>query len=78
MIVLDTGAILDKEFSMADFTDGRVYHTRGWLSTFIPCKMCSNTKCRRSQYGPCDHEYLARWLEWRNQQGVLDNYGVRV
>ncbi len=77
MITLSTGAVLDKDFDIGDYVDGRIHHTRGWLSTFHPCRFCMNERCRRSQYGQCDDEYLSKWLDWKGAQGTLENYGVK-
>ena len=77
-IVLSTGAILDKKLEIGDYVDGRKYGPRlGWLSTFNPCKICKNDRCRRNQYGPCDDEYLKLWKEvfLHGAQLTLENYG---
>lgn len=76
MIELPTGAVLDKEFSMGDFVDGRIYHTKGWLSTFNPCQFCQN-KCRRITYKVCDKAYLEKWLNWKGEQASLEMWGVK-
>jgi len=42
MIELPTGAVLDKELEVTDYSDGREYGPRlGWLLTFQPCKFCA-------------------------------------
>jgi len=81
MIYLSTGAVLDKELEITDYSDGRRYGPRlGWLSTFHPCSICKNDKCRRTQYGPCDDEYLELWKKkfLNGGQMVLDQYGVKA
>lgn len=80
MIELSTGAVLDKELEITDYSDGRRYGPRlGWLSTFNPCSICHNDKCKRSTFGPCDDAYLALWKEKFLQGGQMDlrNFGVK-
>jgi len=81
MIHLSTGAILDKELKVTDYSDGRKYGNKlGWLSTFHPCRFCKNTGCKRTQYGPCDDEYFKLWMErfLNGGQLTLDNFGGRA
>lgn len=78
MIELTTGAVLDKELEITDFSDGRRFGPKlGWLSTFIPCRFCKNKACRRTQYGPCDDEYLKLWKDRFLNGGQLqmENFG---
>ena len=81
MIYLSTGAILDKELEVTDYSDGRRFGNKlGWLSTFHPCRVCKNTKCKRTQYGPCDDEYFQVWKRQflKGTQLTLDNFGGRA
>lgn len=78
MIELPTGAVLDKELKVTDYSDGRKYGPRlGWLSTFHPCRVCKNTKCRRNEYGPCDKAYFELWKEkfLNGAQLTMENFG---
>lgn len=59
-MILKTGAILDKELSPGDYVDGRLYGTRGFISTFNPCQYCQNG-CRRQTYKLCDDAYFEVW-----------------
>ncbi|MBE6524451.1 MAG: hypothetical protein E7Z65_06240 [Thermoplasmata archaeon] len=82
MIYLITGAVLDKELEITDYTDGRRFGPRlGWLSTFNPCQFCSNSKCRKNQYGPCDDAYLELWKKKYLEQGAqaqLEQWGMEA
>lgn len=80
MIELSTGAILDKELSIEDYSDGRKYGPRlGWLSTFVPCDYCK-TKCKKQTFGACDDAYLEIWKKQflNGGQMSLANWGVRI
>lgn len=69
MIILETGAKMDKTFSLSDFIDGRRYGPKlGMLETFNPCKYCKNDKCKRNTYGPCIKEYEKLWKEYCSKQ----------
>lgn len=63
MIELDTGAILNREFSEEDFIVIR--HISGaTMETFDPCKRCSKKgKCARRSSTECVAEYYTRWKE---------------
>jgi len=81
MIELPTGAVLDKELEITDYSDGRRFGPKlGWLSTFHPCRVCKNDKCRRSQYGPCDDAYFELWKKkfLNGAQLTMENYGGKV
>ncbi|MBR6911197.1 MAG: hypothetical protein IKN41_05000 [Candidatus Methanomethylophilaceae archaeon] len=81
MIELKTGAILDKELEITDYSDGRMFGPKlGWLLTFHPCRVCRNDKCRRSQYGPCDDEYFKLWKQkfLKGRQLKIENYGGKA
>lgn len=63
MIALDTGAILNRDFSPEDFIVIRS-HSLATMETFTPCKKCAkNGKCARRSYTECINEYYARWKE---------------
>lgn len=62
MIALDTGAILNRDFSPEDFIVIKS-HSLATMETFYPCKKCAkNGKCVKS-YKICVDEYYTRWKE---------------
>ena len=63
MIELETGAVINREFSEQDFIVIR--HISGaTMETFNPCKRCAKARsCIRRTAKECVAEYYARWKE---------------
>lgn len=80
MIELSTGAVLDKELDVTDYTDGRRFGPKlGWLMAFNPCQICASnrTTCKRVTYKVCDKAYFELWKDkfLNGAQLRMENYG---
>lgn len=63
MIELDTGAMLNRDFSEQDFIVIK-HVSRATMETFDPCRRCAKAgKCFRRSSAECIAEYYTRWKE---------------